>query len=136
MMSMSTTNGKRLTEPKGFTGRREEAQLWLFKVQAYFRANKTLYVDDKSKIYFVLGLCEKTPVVQKWAESKYMALAHHQIHYEGLLAAHAAITTPTAIAVAITAATAAGAPAPVPPITPIIPLELTYDNFINEFKMR
>src|SRR5713101_5686102 len=116
MMSMSTTNGKRLTEPKGFTGRREEAQLWLFKVQAYFRANKTLYADDESKIYFILGLCEKTPVVQKWAELKYTALAHHQIHDERLVVAYDAATTPTSIA----AATAAGMPPPVPPTTPVI----------------
>src|SRR5712692_8279623 len=101
MMSTSTTNGKRLTEPKGFTGRREEAQLWLFKVEAYFRANKTLYADDESKIYFMLGLCEKTPVVQKWAESKYTTLAHYQIHYEGLVAVHAAAMTPMATAAAM-----------------------------------
>src|SRR6266849_7419028 len=108
MMSTSMTNGKQLTEPKGFTGRREEAQLWLFKVEAYFQANKTLYADDESKIYFVLGLCEKTPVVQKWAESKYTALAHHQIHYERLVAAYDAAMTPTA----------AGTPPPVPPTAP------------------
>src|SRR6266849_4313989 len=97
MMSTSMTNGKQLTEPKGFTGKREEAQLWLFKVQAYFQANKTLYVDDKSKIYFILGLCKKTPVVQKWAESKYTLLAHHQVHYDNVLATYAAATTPTEI---------------------------------------
>src|SRR6266852_5174318 len=114
-MSTSTTNGKQLMEPKGFTGRREEAQLWLFKVQAYFQANKTLYVDDESKIYFILGLCEKTPVVQKWAESKYMALAHHQGLYDTILAVFMASTA-----------------TPTPPPTP---LELTYANFIREFKM-
>jgi hypothetical protein len=60
---------KTLTTPKGFMGDWNLAQLWLYKVDAYFKANATTYVDDMSKIYFILRLCEESKAVQKWAAS-------------------------------------------------------------------
>jgi hypothetical protein len=54
---MSITTKKTLTTPKGFTGDQNLAQLWLYKVDAYFEANAATYMDDASKIYFILGLC-------------------------------------------------------------------------------
>jgi hypothetical protein len=72
---MSTTK-KTLTTPKGFTGDQNLAQLWLYKVNAYFEANATPYTDNLSKIYFILGLCEESKAIQKWAEGEYSGRAN------------------------------------------------------------
>jgi hypothetical protein len=68
---MSTMTKKTLMTPKGFTGDQNLAQLWLYKVNTYFKANVTTYVDNTSKIYFILGLCGESKAVQKWVEGKY-----------------------------------------------------------------
>jgi hypothetical protein len=52
---MSSTK-KTLMTPKGFTGDQNLAQLWLYKVDTYFKVNATNYGDDVSKIYFILRL--------------------------------------------------------------------------------
>jgi hypothetical protein len=72
---MSSSTNKTLTMPKEFTGDRDTALLWLYKVAAYFEANAMTYVDDTSKIYFILGLCEDCKVVLKWAEGEYAGWA-------------------------------------------------------------
>src|SRR5713226_1441297 len=102
---------KRLTEPRPFTGKTEEAQVWSYKVAAYIKANPTIYADDYSKIFLGLGLCEKTPAALKWAESQYTMLANEQAAYDHRVAVAAAATTPT----------------PIPPI----PAALTWAHFVN-----
>jgi hypothetical protein len=56
---------------KGFMGDRNTAQLWLYKVDTYFEANTTIYIDNVSKIYFILRLCRESKAIQKWAEGEY-----------------------------------------------------------------
>jgi hypothetical protein len=67
---MSSTK-KTLMTPKGFSGDWNLAQLWLYKVDAYFEANTTTYADEPLKIYFILRLCEESKAVQKWAKGEY-----------------------------------------------------------------
>src|SRR5216684_4227935 len=107
---------KRLTEPRPFTGKTEEAQVWSYKVATYIKANPTVYADNESKIYLVLGLMEKNPAALKWAESQYAMLANEQAAYN----------------LSVTAAAAAIPPTPVP----AIPARLTWAHFGTQFKAR
>src|SRR5713226_1148579 len=107
---------KRLTEPRPFTGKNEEAQVWSYKVAAYIKANPTIYADDESKIYLVLGLMEKNRVALKWAESQYTMLANEQAAYD----------------LRVAAATTATPPTPIPPI----PAALTWVHFADSFNKR
>src|SRR5713226_6129382 len=100
---------KRLTEPRPFTGKVEEAQVRSYKVAAYIKANPTIYADNDSKIFLGLRLCEKNAAALKWAESQYTMLANEQAAHDNRVATAAAATTPT----------------PVPPI----PAALTWVHF-------
>jgi hypothetical protein len=128
---MSTSTKKTLTTPKGFTGDWDTALLWLYKVDAYFEANATIYVDDASKIYLILGLCEDRRAVQKWAEGEYSGQANLRAQDAAKMAAHNAAIIAHNAAVAATTATG--------PYTGQAPTPsdwLTYDNFIVRFRTR
>jgi hypothetical protein len=87
---MSTMTKKTLMTLKGFMGDRNLAQLWLYKVNAYFEVNATTYMDNASKIYFILRLCEELKAVQKWAEGEYSGQANMRAQDAAALAAHMA----------------------------------------------
>jgi hypothetical protein len=121
---MSTTTKKTLISPKGVTGDRNLAQLWLYKVDAYFKVNATIYGDDASKIYFILRLCEESKAVQKWAEGEYSSWANMRAQDTRVLATHA-----TAVAMATMTVPFTGQ-APTPSEW------LTFDAFLERFKAR
>jgi hypothetical protein len=126
-----SSSRKTLTTPKPFTGERETALLWLYKVGAYFEANATTYADDASKIYLILGLCEERKAVQKWAEGEYSCRANLRAQDAVKLAAHNAAIIAHNDAVA--ASTATG---PYTGQAPVPSTGLTYDNFIARFRTR
>jgi hypothetical protein len=128
---MSTSTKKTLMTPKGFTGDRDTALLWLYKVNAYFEANVTLYADDASKIYLILRLCEDRKAVQKWAEGEYSGQSNLRAHDARLLAAH-----DTAIIVHNAAVVATTATGPYTGQAPIPSDWLTYKQFIKRFRAR
>jgi hypothetical protein len=128
---MSTSTKKTLTTPKGFTGDRDTALLWLYKVDAYFEANVTTYVDDVSKIYFILRLCEDHKVVLKWAEGEYASQANLRAQDTAKLAAHN-----TAIIAHNAAVAASMATGPYTGQAPTPSDWLTYDQFISRFRTR
>jgi hypothetical protein len=123
---MSTSTKKTLTTPKGFMGDWDTALLWLYKVDAYFEVNATIYVDDASKIYLILELCEECKAVQKWAEGEYSGRSNLRAQDAAKLAAHdAAIIVHNAVVVASTATSPYTGQAPIPSDW------LTYNNFIT-----
>src|SRR5216684_1033501 len=79
---MSTT--ARLTAPRPFKGDLQASQTWIYRIEAYIRANATLYADDDTKIYLVLGLCDGNKTVTKWAEAQYSHLANTQATFTPL----------------------------------------------------
>jgi hypothetical protein len=87
--------------------------------RAFFQANKTQYTDNKSTIYFMLGLCEETKSAQKWAELEYNMLANYQDIYDTEIAAHRAAM-----------------PTMPPTPAPALIQELMYNFFIKKFKSR
>ena len=121
---MSTT--ARLTAPRPFKGDLQASQTWIYRIEAYIRANATLYADDDTKIYLVLGLCDGNKTVTKWAEAQYSHLANTQATF------HAATT---AYNVAVTAHAAGAGPVP-PPHAPMTPITLTWAGFAAAFKAR
>jgi hypothetical protein len=128
---MSTSTKKTLTMPKGFTGDQDTALLWLYKVATYFEVNVTTYVDDVSKIYFILGLCEDCKVVLKWAEGEYAGGANLRAQDAAKLAAHN-----TTIIAHNTAVAASTATSPYTGQAPTPPDWLTYNQFILRFRTR
>jgi hypothetical protein len=122
---MSTLTKKTLTTPKGFTGDQDTALLWLYKVNASFEANATTYVDNVSKIYFILGLCKEHKAVQKWAEGEYTGWANLRAQDAAKMAAH-----DTAIIVHNTVVAASTATGPYTGQAPDPSDWLTYNHFL------
>jgi hypothetical protein len=128
---MSSSTRKTLTTLKPFTGERDTALLWLYKLDAYFEANSTIYADDASKIHLILGLCEDRKAVQKWAEGEYSARANIRAQDAAKTAAHD--TAIIAHNAAVAASTATG---PYTGQAPIPSTKLSYTEFIGRFRTR
>jgi hypothetical protein len=111
---MSST--AKLTAPRPFKGDLQAAQTWIYRIEAYIRANAALYADDDTKIYLVLGLLDGNKVVTKWAEAQYTFLANTQANHLAAIATAAAAVPPT--------------PAPATPVA------LTWAGFRDAFRAR